>query len=434
MSRSANLITVETQVVGAVISNNSLFARASFLDETAFSDASNAAVWKAITDMKQKSLQITPATLAMRYPDVMEPLGGLSYLSRIAELGKAITTAFGEAADRLYEELQWRMIANLSARLQAASASRDKRPEQILSGLISFASKNLSGGSNAFVSKKAVVKSAIASATKPRKIVTTGITSLDLMMQGGLRAQRLYGIGGLYGRGKTILLGSVSDFINLQDVPHLFISLETPPEDIEIRNCAKHLQVNASCILDPHDPDHQEFLDSSEEYLDAIPDNTIYDFAPGATIDEIHRKILSAKSSHRIEGFILDYWQLVRGRDRGQSEDSHLREVGDRLAAICRQEDLWGIVTGQVDERGRLKVSETLLQSASLFVRLVREEDDNVAYFVTEKSNYTRYRDTGSESVPGMIFDDQVGPHFRDTDAVDIGDLNDEERTGRIDL
>ncbi len=385
--------------------------------------------------MKLSNKKVTPATVAMSHAARMDPLGGLSFLNRLAEFGKPISTGFDQAVDRLHEEFQWRRIANVAARLQSASLTRDKRPEQILSALVTIANKNLASGHAGFRSKKTVAREALASAQEVRETVTTGITSLDFLMQGGLQSKRLYGIGGLYGRGKTIMLGSISDNINLQGVPHLFLSLETPPEDIEVRSCARHLNLNASSILDPGDSDHQRFVEDTEDYIDSLPDNTHYDFAPGATIDEIHRKILAAKSRHGIKGFILDYWQLIRGRDRSQSEEGHLRDVADRLAAICRQEDIFGILTAQIDERGRLKVSESLLQSASLFVRLVREENERVAYFITEKSNYTRYGDTGSESVPGMIFDDQVGPHFRNTDAVDIAEItSDENSDGAIRL
>lgn len=419
-----DLLSIEGHLIGAVLGNDGLYARAAFLEVDAFSDDTNAIIWRCIQSMKLAGKRVTPATVSIAHAAEVEPLGGLSYLNRLAELGQTIATAFDQAVDRLHEELQWKRIANVAARLQSASLTREKRPEEILSALISIANKNLASGHAGFQSKRDVARTALASAQKPRETLTTGIDSLDFLMQGGLQSRRLYGIGGLYGRGKTIMLGSISDNINLQGAPHLFISLETPPEDIEIRNCAKHLNLNASSILDPGDPDHPTFVSQTETYISALPDNMIYDFAPGATIDEIHRKILSAKSRRGIKGFIVDYWQLIRGRDRGQSEEGHLRDVADRLTAICRQEDLWGIMTAQVDERGRLKISESLLQSASLYVRLVREENDRAAYFVTEKSNYTRYGDTGSESVPGMIFDDQVGPHFRNTDAIDMADLS----------
>lgn len=420
------LLTLEAQVIGAILADDSLFPRASFLSEDAFGDAGHRVLWKLIEGLYLSGGSVDPATVTMSYPEDVAPLGGLEYLNRLAALGEAITTGFGLAVDRLHEELQWRRVASLAARMQSAATSREKQPEQILSSVVDIIRTHLSGGHVGFRGKREVARVALENAQDRKEAVTTGIDSLDFLMQGGLQKQRLLGMGGLYGRGKTILLGTISDNLNIQKVPHLFFSLETPPEDIEIRSCARHLNLNASSILDPGDPDHQTFVSSTEAYINALPDYAIYEFSPQATMDEIHRKILAAKARHGIEGFVLDYWQLIRGRERGQSEEAHLRDCADRLAGICRQENLWGIMAAQVDERGRLLISDSLLRSASLFVRLVREENETASFFVTDKSNYTRYADTGSESVPGMVFDDACGPHFRNTEATDIGGLNQE--------
>lgn len=422
-----SLLEIETRIIGAVLHDDAQFARCAFLTNEAFNDRSNADIWEAICRMKAKGARVTPASLSMQASSLIEPLGGLPFLLRLAGLGESILTDLDQAVDRLYEEMQWRHIATLSARLEAATARRDKKPEAIFSGLIDIAQKNLSGGHTAFRRKSEVAKAAITSALEPAPIVTTGIDSLDMLMQGGLKPKRLYAFLGEYGRGKTILAGTCSENINIQGVPHLFMSMETPPEDIEIRNCARHLNLNASTLLDANDPEYSTFASSNETYLERAPNNTLYDFCPGATIDQIHRNILAAKSRHGIKGFILDYWQLVRGRERGQSEEAHFQEVSDRLAAICRTENLWGIVTAQVDAHGRLKYN-SLLHSASLAVRLVRDENDSAAYFVCEKSNYTRYADTGNESVPGMIFDDHVGPFFRNTEATDMADLSHDDK------
>lgn len=426
-----SLINLETQIVGAVLANDSLYARASHLGDEAFSDKTNALIWRLIDETKMLQKTVTPAYLSLVFPNEIDPIGGLEYLNRLATHGEAIVTAFGEAVDRLHEEMQWRRIAAIGSRLQAAVTSREKTPDQILSGLSDLAARHLAGGHAEMRNKREVAKAALARMRETRETVTTGIDNLDYLMQGGLQSHRLYGLGGLYGRGKTIMLGSISDNLNLQGVPHLFFSLETPPEDIEIRSCARHLNLNAAAIYDAGDREHQTFLKTADAYIDKVPDHAVYEFSPGASIDEIHRKILAAKSRRGIKGFIVDYWQLIRGRERGQSEDSHFRNCADRLAAICRQEDLWGIITAQIDERGRLKISDSLLQSVSLFIRLVREENESASYFVTDKSNYTRYADTGSESVPGMIFDQAVGPHFRNTEEADIGEMN---REGNITL
>jgi replicative DNA helicase len=426
--RSDVMISMEAQVIGAVLGNPTLFSRASFLHPDAFTDAGCATLWKIISQTIMSGRAVSQMTLAVNHSSVIDQLGGMAYLGRLVAMGESVVPVFGDAVDRLHEELQWRRISQITARLDAVTKSRDKTPDQVLAGLQQLARTHLEGGSLTTRSKREVARAAIEAAKETRDMTVTGIESLDLMMHGGLHSRRLYGLGGLFGRGKTILLGTISDNVNLQQIPHLFISLETPPEDIELRSCARHLNLNSSAIHDTGDVDHATFLADSDEYIETIPDCTQYDYSPQATIDEIHRKILAAKSRHGIKGFIIDYWQLIRGKEKGQSEESHLRDCADRLAAICRTEDIWGIVAAQVDERGRLRISDALYQSASLYLRLVREENETASYFVTEKSNYTRYADTGSESISTMVFDDAVGPHFRNTISTDIGDLAREDK------
>ena len=418
-----DILEIEGRVLGAILANPALYSRAAFLPSEAFQDASHRTVWDLICEARAGGRTATAAALATATPDRVAALGGLAYLNRLEASGERIVTVFNEALDRIYDELQWRRVALLSERLSRAASDREASPHKILSSLSDVARQYLSGGRSTLRTKTDVARAAIEEAQNRGTLVRTGIDSLDLLLQGGLHPRRLYGIGGLFGRGKTIFLGSISDNLNIQESPHLFLSLETPPEDIEIRSCAKHLNLNSAAVHDIHHPDYARLKQSADSYLAAVPNFTVYDYAPHASIDEVHRKILAAKAEHGITGFIVDYWQLIRGRGRGQSEDSHLRDVADRLAAICRQEDLWGIVSAQVDERGRLSVSSALYQSASLYLRLVREENESATYLVTEKSNYTRYANTGSESVPTIIFDDHVGPHFRNVAPEDAGAL-----------
>lgn len=412
-------LALEAKVIGAVLGNPGFYAQAAFLETDSFSDQTHAAIWRAITATARAGKTISPASVALTAPDEIEPHGGLDMLARLADYGESIATTFLEAADRLHQHAQWQRIARIATRLHAASTSREKAPDEILSLLIQTAQKTLVGGRDTTRSKREVAQEAIAKALAPRRTVTTGIDSLDFLMQGGLQAGRLYGIGGPFGRGKTILLGSISENLNIQGERHLFTSLETDPADIEIRSCARHIGINAASIFDQEDPDHGHFVAAAQSYINGMPDNVVYEYAPGASIDDLHRSILRAKSRHGIKGFIIDYWQLIRGRERGQNEDSHLRHCADRLAALCRQENLWGLMSAQTDERGDLRISDSLLMAASLFVRLTREENDSAAYFRTLKSNYTRYADTGDASVPGMVFD-MVGPYFRTTRPEDI--------------
>ena len=421
MSRLADPDT-EARVIGAVLGTPSLYARIGYLAPDCFTVSLYQEIWTILESLHRNEADISCSEIAGRSGKEIASAGGIDALEKLAIQGERAATSIEAHANRIQELAQWREIGKISARLEAVVDRQDKSPKDILSGLIEHASTLLTRGRGNFQTKSEVARKAMQHAIEKKRMVTTGITTLDYLFQGGLRPGRLYGLGGPTGRGKTIMLGSISENLSLQDEKHLFISLETDPTDIEIRSCARHLGLNASSIYDTHDPDHVTFVQSLSDYIAEVDDNVIYDFRPGATLEDIHRSILAAKTRYGISGFMLDYWQLVRGRARGEREDEHFRNVADTLAAICRREGLWGMVTAQLDDRGAPKLSDSILQSASLFVRLVRDENGTEAYFETVKSNYTRYADTGTESVPGMIFD-PAGPHFRNTAATDIPDL-----------
>ena len=420
-NNAAKQSALEARVIGAVLGNPNFFNRSSLLPEEAFLDNRFSLLWKIISTEASNSRNIDPHSLGLRYQNEINGIGGLSFLDYLVTQGEQLASTFNDAIDFLHTELQWRRIAKLGVRLTAAANEREKDPNQILTFLQDTAKRHLSGGRLNLKTKSEIASEAIKSIREIKQKTVTGIDSLDLMMQGGLQPKRLYGVGASYGEGKTILLGTISDNLDRQQTPHLFISLETPPEDIELRSCAKNMGLNVSSIYDSLDPDHQVFLADADNYVDAMSqsDHTQYDYSPQATIDEIIRKILSTKSKYNIQGFIIDYYQLIRGRQKGQTLDEFFDDVADRLASICRTENLWGIITAQLEENGRMKTNG-LYRSCSLFLRLCRDTDENKTWFITEKSNYTPYTDNGNESVCQMIFDDVVGPQFRNTEPTDI--------------
>lgn len=412
-------LELEAQVIGAVLADNTLWRDSCFLEPDHFSDKTHAGLWDAISKLQLAGRPATPATVAVALGDAVEGMGGRDFLSALCGLGQMITPAFADAAERVRRLAQWRRLLALADEMQEWARTQTMSPDEALSAMLREIEAAIQSGRSTARTKREVVAAAIADVKAPRATTTTGIDNLDYIAHGGLMRKRLYAIGGPTGRGKTILAGSISDNLNTFGVRHLLISLETPPEDIEIRNCAKHLGLNAGQIYDRDDPLHERFLANADLYAAAIPENTLYEYRPGATIDEIQRIVIQAVHRFGIEGFILDYWQIIRGRERNQTEKDHLRDVANRLAAICRRENIWGVVLAQTDEHGRLEISDSLKTAAALYVRMHRDENDTVAHFVTEKSNYTRYSDTLGQSVPGTVFDLQ-GPHFRNLANTDV--------------
>lgn len=431
---SARLVDIdlEAQVVGAVLADSTQWPSVSFLQEDHFTDAAHRRIWRAFAEISGNGQKITSVSIARSMGPEFEELGGRTWLSALVPLGSLISMALADAAEQLRQMAQWRQLSAMQKTIQDLVDKRGCSAEEALSRVIQAAQQTLATGRPTSRTKREVARAAVADALSERTLVTTGITDLDYLMQNGLTSKRLYGIGGLFGRGKTILAGTISENLNLDKIPHCVISLETPPEDVEIRNCARALNLNASQLFDTGDQMHERFTKNATRYIDEMPDYTVYEYLPGATHHDIQRAIIQAKHRHGIKGFILDYLQLIRGREKGQSEQGHLRNVCDILASICRREDVWGILTMQADAYGLPTICpEGPLTACSLYVCLKRDENGSVAWFETMKSNHTRYADTGHAGAPNMIFD-YAGPHFRDARGEDISMMQHDEGDGEL--
>jgi hypothetical protein len=83
--------------------------------------------------------------------------------------------------------------------------------------------------------------------------------------------------------------------------------------------------------------------------------HAIYESAPGASLDQVRGMISRAIVRHKIKGVVLDYWQLVGGKAKGETEEYHLRSVAQWLADTCRKHGLWAIVACQVNQEGNTR-------------------------------------------------------------------------------
>lgn len=407
-------LDLESQVLGALMIDNSVWKETSGLEEEDFTDANHVLIWKQISSSLREGKPVTAALIATGLGERLEQIGGRYFLSALTAIGRESIMAIPEIVERLRQLTQWRRLNAIHAEITVMLQQQEIGPGNALSQIAQMVGRAIESGTDSAKTKHEILREVIKQAREPSAPITTGIDTLDFIMQGGLVEGRTYGLGALYGRGKTILMGSISDNLNRKNIPHLVISLETPPDEIEIRNCARHIMLNAAQIRDPYDPMREKFLQNAETYMERIPNATYYEYIPGASIDKIQRMILRAVHQKGIKGVFIDYWQLITGQQRGQSEDAHFTSVINRIAALCRQEKIWSVVIAQTDEHGRPLRSTSILQAAGLFVHMKRDPNDQSVFFLTEKNNYGRYADAGNPDMPGAIFD-PVGPHLRST-------------------
>ena len=422
-------VTLEATVLGALLAENGIWPEISFLSGEDFAEPIHQMVFETCAELLGAGCAATPGILSQRLGADLQAYGGSGFLADLVAYGQTAVPAIGEAARQLRAATLWRRLQTVGARLQEDIRRGGDAPEEVASAAIRALEEALLGAKPTARSKREVARAAYEMAVRDEPRAETGIEGLDLVTQGGLVARRLYAIGAEFGRGKTILLGSISHNLNADGVRHLFLSMETPPEDIEIRNIARGIGQNATLLNDPTHPQKKILRRNAERYLQKLQDYTWYEFLPSATMDDINRAILHAVHRYKVQGVIIDYWQLIRGREKGVSEESHLRDCANRLAALARRLGIWILMACQTDAFGKPLVSTGILQAASLFIRLQRDPNDQQGFFTTEKSNYGPIADGGTPENPGMIFDLR-GPYFRSPGPEDhamMGRLNTED-------
>lgn len=249
----------------------------------------------------------------------------------------------------------------------------------------------------------------LADMTLPPNYWPTGLPVLDRSMAGGLYAGFVYGLAGREKAGKTTLAGTISFNLNRAGCPHLYVALEMGSKEIEKRNLSRRLQENSIRFQRPGQ-------DLRARAKAAEPSRNIYYLdAPGASLEDILRAIGTARIRYGIKGFILDYWQLVEGRERGETEEQHIRRVAQSIANYAKRNGLWCIMLAQMNKDGDLFGGGGLRKACEQLYFIETPDKPGMESFRWLRmaaSRYTPQADVGSAENPAFALNHKIGPHF----------------------
>jgi replicative DNA helicase len=255
--------------------------------------------------------------------------------------------------------------------------------------------------------KHEVIEHLIDAILSPPPRYSCGMPQVDEAMGGGFYAGKLYGLGARKKAGKTMLLSTWSYDLNMAGIPHLFIGAEMSPIEIEHRMAARWLKINPIAFLRHPTKD---LARRTAEYHSHVPNNMIYEHRPTLTLDDLAHMINRAIARAGIKGVLLDYWQLVRGRQRDDTQEQHQANVAQFLADVARRENIFVVVAAQLNQEGNSRGGEGLRLSADLYWVLSRELGATGGVLTMEDARYVPYRDIGTTLVPGIHLHN--GSHF----------------------
>lgn len=261
---------------------------------------------------------------------------------------------------------------------------------------------------NAVKSRAEVRQEILAGIDLPKTCYSTGFKNIDAVMGGGLYEGFTYAFCGAEKAGKTTLAHSISHNLPCK---HLYVAMEMGSVQIEQRNLAHQMKINSL-----------KFLDGPQALRNGVetaqcPDNVYYLDAPGETTEEILHKVGMAALKHGIKGFIVDYWQLVTGQQRGENEEKHLRHVAQSFANFARKHKLFCIILAQMNKDGQLFGGNGLRKACDQLY-MIENCDQNTSVYGRwlrmDASRYTFKADLGGEHNPAIALNPKSGPCFEE--------------------
>lgn len=254
-------------------------------------------------------------------------------------------------------------------------------------------------------------------------LFSTGFQGLNKCMDGGLYTGRFYCVGARKKSGKSSLLASISYNLNMNNVPHLYITLEMSAEEVELRNFCRHKGLTSTAV---RNMDIVEVNKLFKEYKKEVNNSTYYEDVPCASLNFIKATIHSHVIKYGIKGVIVDYIQLIsNGNKNNQTEAEKMTEISQTLASIARSEDIFVLSAAQTNQQGNTRGGEGIKLACDQYYELVKDYMYNSAYLMMMESRYTEYMHYGSPDEFALQLIGK-GPYYKEINSkVHTYDAND---------
>lgn len=401
-------VEAEQSVLGAMLIEREAISRvAEFLRAEDFYREAHRLIYNAIVELynKNEAVDLITITEQLKRVDKLEVVGGISYISSLAN---SIPTA----ANVLYHAKIIEEKALLRQLINAATyiAGMGYEATSEIVTILDEAEKTILGVSNRKVTGTfSPVKSIIMEAfDKIEQLyaskggitgLSTGFKDLD-RLTAGLQPSDLILIAARPSMGKTAFVLNLARNVAVKEKkPVAFFSLEMSKEQLVQRLLCSEAPIDAQRLRigDLKDEDWKRLVQAAER-LSTAP--IFIDDTPGITVAEMRSKARRLKVEQDLGLVVIDYLQLMSGQSgsgRSENRQQEISEISRSLKSLARELHVPVIALSQlsrgVESRqskkpmlSDLRESGSLEQDADIVAFLYREDYYNPE---TENKNLT---------------------------------------------
>jgi replicative DNA helicase len=335
-------VEAEQFVLGALLSDNDSIDRIGDLRTEHFYRGDHRAIFAEISEMLANGAGVDLITVYDRLQSKgkAQDVGGLAYLnSLVASTVSSANIArwAGSIRDRAQKrgllvvatDIQDKvgtspddantLIDHAAARLEALAEARIKREPKLVK--------------EHMVTHMEVLDERMEG---KMRVIPTGIADLDNVLSGGIRPGNVVVLGARPSVGKTALgLSIAANAAN--DYGVLLLSLEMTQSEINDRLIAMLGKVPLDSVLKASQHD-QKFWNSLTGTAHKINELSLATDDQGdVNLLDVRNKARAAKRKYGIDLLIVDYLQLMRGRNESETRNYQLEEVSRGMKALAKE-------------------------------------------------------------------------------------------------
>lgn len=356
-------IEAEQYILGAVMNNNTSLAKIN-LEPQHFYEPLHGIIFRAMMENYVKGVESNPVLLKNYFNGVssFEEVGGANYLLKLCSVASGIINV-GDYA-RLIRNLSDRrfMQGVFEEKIKALHHDVEGDTSQLIEDLNQqFAELMANSSQYRMVSYESVLSEIAQDCQNPKSAMytSTGFPSIDATMNGGLQGGRSYAFSARPKDGKTMLKGSIANFIRKANKKFLFIAAEMGRKEIAKRMVGSDLNIGFNQM----NIDNKEFCTYVNSESIKQSRNMFFIDAPRITLPALITSVTNAFKTRGIEGFILDYLQLVTGGDQKHTIAQHQENVAQTIAELCKKYDIWSVYSCQINREGEIRNGDGIMMA-----------------------------------------------------------------------